>query len=39
MSTSTMSMDNPCPHVTRIEAIRARLHGDSAVLDHLAECS
>lgn len=35
---NTLSMPDPCPHLTRIEVIRAKLHGDFAPLDHLEVC-
>lgn len=37
--TEYLSMPDPCPHLTRIDVIRARLHGDTDTLDHLDNCS
>jgi hypothetical protein len=35
----TLSMPDPCDHITRIDVIRARLHGTmDAVINHLATC-
>lgn len=36
---NTLSMPDPCDHITRIDVIRARLHGtEEAVINHLATC-
>lgn len=34
----TVSMPNPCSHITRIGVIRAKLHGDNSILEHLDTC-
>ena len=35
----TLSMSDPCDHVTRIDVIRAQLHGTiETVINHLATC-
>jgi hypothetical protein len=33
-----ISMGDPCPHLTRLDVIRARLNGELDVLDHLESC-
>lgn len=36
---ATLSMADPCQHITRIDVIKARLHDNmEAVINHLATC-
>lgn len=39
----TLSMEDPCPHVSRLDIIAAKLRGDSEeiqdLLDHIDTCS
>lgn len=35
---SHLSLPDPCPHYSRLDAIAAKLAGDNDVLDHILHC-
>lgn len=34
-----LSLPNPCPHITRLDVIAARLSGDPALLAEVTNCA